>query len=229
MFKNYLKIAYRNIKKHKGYSLINVAGLAIGMACCILILLFVFDELSYDKFHENHDRIYRVTRKWLNEDGVVNLHLGHVAPSIGPLLENDFPEILHAVRMIRIERLLVGNNFATYLLMSENHDINRLKSQLQPLTDIHLHSHLDSEIEANSDIMYVYVFSIIAFFVLLIAWPVAYLVMSPWLQNFAYRSGIVLGTFLLAGGLAWVIAFLTVSYQVIKTSLADPVKALKYE
>jgi putative ABC transport system permease protein len=61
-----------------------------------------------------------------------------------------------------------------------------------------------------------------------IAWPVAYLVMSRWLQNFAYRSGIVLGTFLLAGGLAWVIAFLTVSYQVIKASLEDPVKALKY-
>ena len=362
MFKNYLKIAYRNIKKHKGYSLINVAGLAIGMACCILILLFVFDELSYDKFHENHDRIYRVTRKWLNEDGVVNLHLRHIAPSIGPLLENDFPEILHTVRTIRIERLLVGNNsvffeeprfffaeedvfkvftfnmtagdpetalqdpftiviteemaekffgaedpigksliiqvppqkadmkvmgvikslphnshfhadflgsfktyeavvgeqemqswvsnnFATYLLMSENYDINRLKSQLdpfidrhmsqgmsertklqlQPLTDIHLHSHLDSKIEANSDIMYVYVFSIIAFFVLLIAWPMAYLVMSRWLQNFAYRSGIGLGTFLLAGGLAWVIAFLTVSYRVIRASLEDPVKALKYE
>ena len=48
MLKNYLKIAFRNIKKHLGYSLINVAGLAIGMACCILILLFVFDELSYD-------------------------------------------------------------------------------------------------------------------------------------------------------------------------------------
>ena len=62
-----------------------------------------------------------------------------------------------------------------------------------------------------------------------IAWPTAYLVMSRWLQNFAYRSGIGLGTFLLAGGLAWVIAFLTVSYQAIKASLADPVTALKYE
>jgi putative ABC transport system permease protein len=63
----------------------------------------------------------------------------------------------------------------------------------------------------------------------LIAWPMAYLVMSRWLQNFAYRSGIGLGIFLLAGGLAWMIAFLTVSYQVIKASLEDPVKALKYE
>ena len=114
MFKNYLKIAYRNTKKHMGYSLINVAGLAIGMACFILILLFVFDELSYDKFHEKHDRIYRVTRKWFNEDGVVNLHLGHVAPPIAPLLKNDFPEIIHAVRLIGIGRLLVGKNSVFY-------------------------------------------------------------------------------------------------------------------
>ena len=114
MFKNYLKIAYRNIKKHKSYSLINVAGLAIGMACCILILLFVFDELSYDKFHENHDRIYRVTRKWFNADGVVNLHLGHVAPPAAPLLKNDFPEIIHAVRIIGAGGLLVGHDSAFY-------------------------------------------------------------------------------------------------------------------
>jgi len=63
----------------------------------------------------------------------------------------------------------------------------------------------------------------------LIAWPAAYLVMARWLQNFAYRSGIGILTFLLAGGLAWLIAFLTVSYQAVKASLADPVNALKYE
>lgn len=62
MFKNYLKIAFRNLLRHKIYSLINISGLAIGMACCILILLFVRDELSYDRFHENSDRIYRLTR-----------------------------------------------------------------------------------------------------------------------------------------------------------------------
>ncbi len=52
MLRNYLKIAIRNMKRHKGYSLINISGLAIGMACCILILLYVTDELSYDNFHE---------------------------------------------------------------------------------------------------------------------------------------------------------------------------------
>jgi putative ABC transport system permease protein len=62
-----------------------------------------------------------------------------------------------------------------------------------------------------------------------IAWPVAYLIMSRWLQSFAYRAGMGVGIFLLAGGVAWVIAFLTVSYQAIKASIADPITALKYE
>ena len=61
MLNNYLKIAVRNLKKHKAYSFINIAGLAVGMACCILILLGVQDELSYDRYHENADRIYRIT------------------------------------------------------------------------------------------------------------------------------------------------------------------------
>ena len=53
MFKNYLKIALRNLWKTKGYSFINVTGLAVGMTCCILILMFVQDELSFDNFHSN--------------------------------------------------------------------------------------------------------------------------------------------------------------------------------
>ncbi len=302
MLRNYLKIAYRNIRKNAGHSLINIAGLAVGMACCVLIMLFVFDELSYDRFNENCDRTWRVTRKWFNADGVVNLHLGHVAPPIGPLLKNDFPEILHSVRMIQTEGLLVNhgpvyfeedrfffaeedifdvfsfemtagdpstalvepftvvittdtarkyfgaedpvgksitiaasgrsgdlrvsgiveplpaashfhpdflgsfktyeaivgdeelrswssNNYATYLLMPPGYDIGRLearlddfmdrhmspgisaqtKLELQALKDIHLRSHLDSEIEANGDIKYVIIFSMVAFFVLLVA------------------------------------------------------------
>jgi putative ABC transport system permease protein len=62
-----------------------------------------------------------------------------------------------------------------------------------------------------------------------IAWPLGYFIMSRWLQNFAYRSGIAVWAFFMAGGLAWAIAFLTVSYQTIKISIADPVASLKYE
>lgn len=79
MFKNYLKIAFRNFKKHRSYSFINIFGFAVGLSCSILIVLFILNELSYDRYHENADRIYRVTRLWYNEAGAVNMHLGHIA------------------------------------------------------------------------------------------------------------------------------------------------------
>ena len=60
MLKNYLTIALRNLMKYKGYSFINIAGLAIGLACCFLIVLFVRHALSYDNFHEKVSRIYRL-------------------------------------------------------------------------------------------------------------------------------------------------------------------------
>ena len=63
MFKNYFKIALRNLKAHKSFSVINISGLAIGMACFILIMLWVNYELSYDKFHKNKNEIYRITGK----------------------------------------------------------------------------------------------------------------------------------------------------------------------
>jgi len=59
MFKSYLKMTWRNILRHKGYSLINITGLAVGMACCILIIMYVTEELSFDGFHEKGSRIFR--------------------------------------------------------------------------------------------------------------------------------------------------------------------------
>ena len=61
MLQNYLKVAFRTLRKHKGYTFINIVGLAVGLACCLMIALFVRDELSYDRFHDDADRIYRVT------------------------------------------------------------------------------------------------------------------------------------------------------------------------
>lgn len=60
MFKNYFKIGFRNILKHKGYAFINMSGLAIGIACCLLIFIYVKDELTYDRYHSNGDRIHRI-------------------------------------------------------------------------------------------------------------------------------------------------------------------------
>jgi putative ABC transport system permease protein len=93
MLKNYIKIALRNISKHKGYSLINISGLAIGIALSLLIFLFVKHELSYDQFHENSDRIYGITL----QQGEQKLA---VTPSIvGPALSQQFPEIENWVRL----------------------------------------------------------------------------------------------------------------------------------
>ena len=314
MFRNYVKIAVRNAFRYKGYSLINIFGLATGICAFILILLYVQDELSYDQFHTNKERIYRVTRNWFNSDGTVSLHLARVAPPIGMLLKNDFPagiekmvrirsdfntllkvgdrtfvedhfrwageeffdifsfpllrgdpaQVLREPNMVVLTRstadklfgsidaaigkvinyensrdlLVTGvvedvpenshikfdylgsmrtlidmwgtdffatnwgrNNFGTYLLLSDNFPVERLRDQipdfldrhltqlsmdnrgrmpetrpslttmlhLQKLTDIHLHSHLNSEWEVNGDIKNIYLFTVIAFFILLIA------------------------------------------------------------
>ncbi|MFC2158599.1 ABC transporter permease [Acidobacteriota bacterium] len=87
MFKNYLKIAFRNIKKYKVYSFINILGLAVGMACCILILLWVQDEVSYDRFHENGDNLYRITVD-------LNGNVWRSSPwALFAALKRDYPEI----------------------------------------------------------------------------------------------------------------------------------------
>ncbi|WP_353719049.1 ABC transporter permease [Dyadobacter sp. 676] len=301
MFKNYLKIALRNLTKHKAFSFINIAGVSLGLTCFLLLALYVKDELAYDRFHEHADRIYRLNRTFLANDGTESLRLGHAAPPFGPLIRQDFPQIEQVVRMLETGALVrygdkrfaeeqmfaaeanifkvfsfkidrgnpdkalenpfsimfskpmaekyfgkedpVGkvvrldnqldytvtgvfeplpsqshfhpnflvsfstlnddrvygaeglrtnwgnNSFSTFLLLPEHYDPQKLTAAfpafqnkhieqnaskysvltLTKLTDIHLRSHLDSEIEANGDIQYVYLFSAIAVFILLIA------------------------------------------------------------
>ena len=96
MFKNYLKIAFRNIQRHKGYSFINIFGLAIGLTCCLLILLWVQDELSYDKFHQNAENIYRIEQEQ-NYSG--RLYHVNVTPyPCAPVWKDEIPEIIDATR-----------------------------------------------------------------------------------------------------------------------------------
>ena len=88
MIKNYLKVALRNLGKRKGFTFINVLGLAIGIASCLLIAAYVFHELSYDRFHEKSDRIYRVTQT--TETSSKN-EAGATTPfPVAPTLQNDF-------------------------------------------------------------------------------------------------------------------------------------------
>ena len=299
MFKNYLRIALRNIKKHKGYSIINILGLAIGMACCILITSYVLYELSYDKYHENADRIYRI--KADAQIGNNHLHIPKSSPPMAGYMIENYPEVLNAARLremsnvpvryrekqyyegrvfyadnsflemfslpvlkgdpktalktantavitedtarryfgeedpigkvltvaedtdftitgivsnvprnshfifdmlcsfethVQNNRLNMVNwlsiNYYTYILIQKGADPKALEQKLpdmiaanagnilkavkgeltltlQPLTSIHLHSRLEQEISATSNIVYVYIFSAIAMFILFIA------------------------------------------------------------
>jgi len=295
MFVNYLKIAFRNIKKHKGFSFINVAGLAIGMACSIFIFMYVLDDLSYDKFHKKARQIHRLvevekysspikqgllgpilqrellevinyTRIYANKVWGRNTLVGYkdnhffsdgfflVDPSffgifsfpfikgdsktalsdlknvvltnkmakkmfgdedpMGKVITRDndmefvvtgvLEDIPHNSHMffdflIPIENYKIirnsptgmstwGNSaFLTYLLVQK--DVNKeeldkkiadviaikgpqnrtIKIKLQALADIHLRSHFLDELEINSDIRYVYIFSAIALLIMLVA------------------------------------------------------------
>ncbi|MEO8763762.1 MAG: ABC transporter permease [Ginsengibacter sp.] len=309
MLRNYLKIAFRNLAKYKFISFINIFGLTVGLTCCLLIVAYIYNELSYDKFNTSADKIYRVTRSFNTPNGAEVLHLSAVAPPAGPLLQNDFPDIEKITRilsngntamkygdklfnekttyfadetlfdffpvpvlkgdpktalaepfsamlteeiarkyfgdedpmskLITVDRQLTfkitgvfsefpsnshfhpkillsfntlkdtavygakglqtdwGNNaFYTYLMVPKNYPVEKISAQfpafidrnirfagapagykyskgtklyLQKLTDIHLRSHLDDELEPNGDIKRVYIFSAIALFILLIA------------------------------------------------------------
>jgi ABC-type antimicrobial peptide transport system permease subunit len=105
MFINYLKIALRNIKRHKGYSFINIVGLAVGMACCILIFLWVRDELSYDKFHKNVNDIYRVV--FADHSTGQTVHSWRTPPPLAPMMKETFPGIEDSTRLHIRESILV--------------------------------------------------------------------------------------------------------------------------
>jgi len=98
MFKNYVVTAWRNIVKSKGFSFLNIAGLAVGLAVCFLILLYVRAESSYDAYHAHADRIYRIQNAWLNADGSIQGEFATLAPSYAILLRNDLPEIERLAR-----------------------------------------------------------------------------------------------------------------------------------
>lgn len=97
MFKNDIKMAMRTIKKNKGYTLINMTGLAVGIAACLLILLFVQYEFSYDKFHENAERLVRVGMKL--KFGTNNIDVADGPAPLAEALSNDLPEVMGSTRL----------------------------------------------------------------------------------------------------------------------------------
>jgi putative ABC transport system permease protein len=98
MFNNYFKIMVRNLLKRKIFTLINLLGLAIGMAVCLLLVLFIKNEFGYDDFHERGDQVYRVAieRKYPGRSA----YLGEIPQSVGQAIKHEFPEVLESVRML---------------------------------------------------------------------------------------------------------------------------------
>ena len=99
MIRNYLKIAYRNLVRYKIYSFINISGLAIGIAFCILTFLFVRNEWTYDTFHKNADRIYRVYLEGKSQSSRKIARLSTLPLALGPALVEAYPEITRMARL----------------------------------------------------------------------------------------------------------------------------------
>ena len=106
MFRSYLTVAVRHLKRHKIYSFINISGLAIGIACCVLILMWINDEVRYDRFHDFSKDLYRVVND-LDYGPVSQISIGSAYP-LGPAMKEDIPEVRDIARILPTRRLLVA-------------------------------------------------------------------------------------------------------------------------
>src|SRR5262245_32051386 len=106
MIKNYFKTAWRNLWRNKVFSAINILGLSIGLACCILMFLFIQNELSYDKFNVNAKNIYRIFS--ISAEGKDKKELAVTPAPWAPLMKKDYPGIKEYVRLLRDEKMVVG-------------------------------------------------------------------------------------------------------------------------
>src|ERR1700688_2375646 len=99
MFKNYFKTTLRNLLRNKVYFFINISGLSLGLACAMLIILYLKDETSYDRFHANAKNIYRITSKELNPDGSAAGAGGNTGYFQGPRFSANVPGMKSFVRI----------------------------------------------------------------------------------------------------------------------------------
>jgi len=100
MIKNFFKTAWRNLTKYRFISFVNLFGLTVGLTCCLLILVYILNELSYDRYNKDADQVYRVTRTFYDGNGKEMLNLSTVAPPFGYYLPTDFPEIEKMTRLL---------------------------------------------------------------------------------------------------------------------------------
>ena len=98
MHKNYFKIAVRNILRHKAYSLINILGLSIGVACCLLLALYIQEEYAVDKHHDRVEDVYRITTVFQNIDNI--RELASCSPPLAMAMKDEIPEVEVAARLL---------------------------------------------------------------------------------------------------------------------------------
>src|SRR5579872_3796076 len=114
MIKNYFKTAWRNLRKNKVFSFINIAGLAIGMAACLLILQYVNFELSYDQFNRNVSDLYRVYNDRY-QNGKLIQHGTITYSGVSKAMQDDFPEVVNHTRMLPYEHIVISEGVNQYM------------------------------------------------------------------------------------------------------------------
>jgi putative ABC transport system permease protein len=105
MISNYFKIAWRILIRQKLFSLINIMGLAIGMAACLLIVQYISFELSYDNFHKNETNIYRIKHQNYSQGNLVE-NMPKTYSAVGPALKSNFPEVQEFTRVSKFDGLV---------------------------------------------------------------------------------------------------------------------------
>ena len=106
MLKNYLLSAFRNFRKNKLFTFINITGLALGLAGCLLIILFTYNEISFEKMHKNRDSIYRIALYL--QHGESKLPFAAAMPPLAPALAAMFPEVENTVRIRQVEEVSIS-------------------------------------------------------------------------------------------------------------------------
>jgi putative ABC transport system permease protein len=120
MLRNYLRVAYRNLIRSRLYTAISMVGLAAGIACCILIFLYVQNELTYDRFHDNAKDICRMIRVRTSPDGSVSAK-PYTCGLLGPLLGTDFPEVIRSTRLVSTQMVVrvADNSFSETVYLAD--------------------------------------------------------------------------------------------------------------
>ena len=113
MLRSLIRVALRNFRRDATYSLINVFGLTIGITGSLLLILYVYDDLSYDRYHENADRIYRISSHITEPDDAFDWAVTQVP--LAPQLMTDYPEVEQAVRLIQSGRHLYHHGDKQFL------------------------------------------------------------------------------------------------------------------